>query len=68
MVTITKKVNLELIGLDGNAYSLLGAFQKQARREKWTTEEISFVLDKARSGDYDNLLATLMKYCEPIDE
>jgi len=59
-----KKVKLDLVGLDGNAFSLMGAFQRQARKEKWTQEEIKEVLDKAHSGDYDNLLRVLMEHCE----
>lgn len=56
-----KKVKLRLVGLDGNAFSLMGAFSKQARREKWTTEEIDAVLKECRSGDYNHLLKTLMR-------
>ena len=53
-------VVLELVGLDGNAYSLLGAFQKAARRQKFPEAEIQVVMDEAKSGNYDHLLATLM--------
>ena len=59
-----KEVNLTLAGLDGNAYSLMGAFQKQAQKEGWTKEEIQQVLDEATSSDYDHLLRTLDKHCE----
>ena len=65
---INKKVNLQLVGLDGNAYALMGAFQRQARREKWTPEEIKTVLDECQSGDYDHLLQTLMTVCESTAE
>jgi hypothetical protein len=65
---VNKKVTLTLVGLDGNCYSLLGAFQSQARREKWTKEEIEAVMDEATSGDYDHLLVTLMNHCEDGDE
>ena len=57
-----KKITLELEGLDGNAFAILGAFRKQARREKWTDEEISEVIKEAQSGDYDHLLQTIIKY------
>ncbi len=57
-----KKIDLELEGLDGNAFALMGAFQKQARREEWTAEEIKEVLDEAKSGDYDHLLQTLIAH------
>ncbi len=65
---INKTVNLELVGIDGNAFAIMGAFSKQARRERWTEEEIKTVLDEAKSGDYNHLLATIMDYCEPKDE
>ena len=61
---INKKVTLELVGLDGNAFALMGAFQRQARREGWTPEEIKTVLDECQSGDYDHLLQTLVSVCE----
>lgn len=59
-----KKVNLELVGLDGNAYALMGAFQRQARREKWTQEEINIVLSACQESDYNHLLVVLMTHCE----
>lgn len=65
---VGKTVNLELVGLDGNAFSLMGAFQRQARKEKWTQAEIETVLDAAKGGDYDNLLCVLMEHCEPIED
>jgi sugar diacid utilization regulator len=64
----TKKVTLNLVGLDGNAFALLAAFKRQATREGWTTEEITAVLKEAKSGDYDHLLRTLDEYCESDDE
>lgn len=65
---IGKTVNLELVGVDGNAYAVMGVFSRQARREGWTQEEIDSVLEEAQSGDYDHLLSTIMTYCEPQDE
>lgn len=59
-----KKVKLELIGMDGNAFNLLGAFRRQAKREGWSDKEIKEVTDEAESGDYDHLLFTLGEYCE----
>lgn len=56
-----KKVKLDLAGLDGNAFSPMAAFSRQARREKWTKEEIESVMKECRSGNYDHLLQTLMK-------
>lgn len=60
-----KTINLNLVGLDGNALSLMGAFSQQAKREGWSKQEIDAVLTEAKSGDYDHLLQTLIPHCEP---
>lgn len=65
---VNKKVNLNLVGINGNAFSILGAFQKQARKEGWTQEEINLVLDEAKSSDYDHLIRTIVDHCEDFDE
>lgn len=62
-----KTINLNLVGLDGNAFELLGSFQKQAKREGWTDDEIRTVINAAKAGNYDHLVATLSQYCEPIE-
>jgi hypothetical protein len=59
-----KKIKLKLVGLDGNAFSILGAFRKQAKKEGWTEEEIKLVTQEATSKDYNHLLITLNKYCK----
>lgn len=59
-----KKVRMRLVGKDGNAFFLLGAFTHAARRQKWTEAEIKSVCDEATSGDYDHLLQTLMRFTE----
>ena len=35
-----KKVKLKLVGLDGNAFFLMGTFRKQAKKEGWSEKEI----------------------------
>ena len=62
-----KKVKLTLVGLNGNAFALMGAFQNAAKREGWTKDEIKFVLDECMSGDYNHLLVTLMDHCEDVN-
>jgi hypothetical protein len=61
---VQKKVKLKLVGLDSNAYSIMGAFSNAARKDKWTDEETNTVLDEAMSGDYDHLLATIQAHCK----
>lgn len=65
---VNKTVKLQLVGLDGNAYSIIGAFQKQARSEKWSKEEIDLVTKEMMSGDYDHLLQTAIAHCEEPEE
>lgn len=67
-IGINKKVKLNLVGLNGNAFSLMGSFQTQAKKEGWDQDEISYVINKCMEGDYDNLLRVLMKYCDMDSE
>ena len=59
---MTKKVEMSLIGVDGNAFVVMAEFQKHAREQDWTQDEIEIVLDDAQSGDYNHLLATIHKH------
>jgi hypothetical protein len=64
---MSKKVKLQLVGLDGNAFSILGAFSGAARRQGWTKEEIDAVTKEAMSKDYTHLLSTIANHCkDPI--
>ncbi|QTE23319.1 hypothetical protein [Polaribacter cellanae] len=65
---VNKTVSLELVGVNGNAFMIMGVFQRQARKEGWTQEEIDLVLEEAKSKDYNHLLATISNHCEVIDE
>jgi hypothetical protein len=60
------KPELVLVGEDGNAFAILGAAQKAARRAGWPQEKITAMLDEAKSGDYDHLLQTMMEYFEVV--
>ena len=62
----TMRVTMNLVGLDGNAFALMGAFQKNARRQGWPQEEIDKVLDECTSGDYNHLLRVLMAHTEAV--
>tara|TARA_R110000850_G_scaffold254614_1_gene380253 strand:- start:136747 stop:136968 length:222 start_codon:yes stop_codon:yes gene_type:complete len=65
---IEKTVNLDLVGVNGNAFMIMGVFGRQARKEGWSQDEIDSVLKEAKSGDYNHLLATIKNHCEPKDE
>lgn len=65
---IEKTVNLNLVGVNGNAFMIMGVFRKQAKKEGWTPEEIEDVMAEAKNGDYNHLLATIENHCEPLNE
>lgn len=61
---VNKTVNLDLVGVDGNAYVLLATFKRQAKKENWSEQEIELVMEEAQSKDYDYLLSTILTHCE----
>ena len=63
-----KSVNLDLVGLNANAFALMGAWRRQAKREEWTEEEIEAVIAEATSSDYNHLLSVLDNHCEFEDD
>lgn len=65
---IEKSVNLDLVGVNGNAFMIMGVFKIQAKKEGWTAVEIEAVLEEAKSKDYNYLLATIENHCEPKNE
>lgn len=65
---MNKKVKLQLVGLDGNAFSIIGTWKTAARKQGWKHEEIELVLNDAMSSDNNHLLQTIMKYTEDPDE
>lgn len=65
---VNKTVNLDLVGVNGNAFMIMGVFQRQAKKEGWSISEIEMVLAEAKNGDYNHLLATISNHCELKDE
>ena len=52
------RADLSLVGVDGNAFSIMGAVQRALRRAGNTPDDVAAVLAEMRSGDYDHLLQT----------
>ena len=65
---VDKTVNLNLVGVNGDAFHIMGVFRRHAKKEDWTEEEINTVLDEAMTGDYDHLLTTIDNHCEYKDD
>ena len=59
---------MQLVGMDGNAFAILGGFSREARRQGWTQPEVKKVLDEATSKDYDHLLATIVSHVDMGEE
>lgn len=55
-------VQVELTGRDGNAFAIIGACIKAARRAGIGAGPIAAFQVEATSGDYDHLLATCMRW------
>jgi len=53
---------VQLVGHDGNAFAILGACNRAATKAGWTPEQWLAFREEATSRDYDQLLATVMKY------
>ena len=60
----TVKPRLVLTGKDGNAFAILGAARKAARRAGWSNQQIDNYTSAATAGDYGNLLAITMQMFE----
>ena len=46
-----------LIGVDGNAYAIMGYVAKAMRKEGYSKEEIEAYFEDAKSSDYNHLVS-----------
>lgn len=66
------EITVELTGIDGNAFSIIGAVSRALRRglreqgmpRDQVAAEVSDFQSEATSGDYDHLLATAFRWVE----
>jgi len=54
------EVEVDLVGEDGNAFSILGRVVQAMRRAGVSKEDIDTYQTEAKSGDYNNLLSVTM--------
>jgi hypothetical protein len=67
MSVITPKyphVHVQLSGEDGNAFSILARVQRAMMKAQVPKPDIELFMSQATSGDYDNLLHTVMRYVD----
>lgn len=53
-----------LIGIDGNAFAVMGYVQRIMKYEGFSVEEINEYIERATSGDYSHLLCESMNMVE----
>jgi len=54
-------INIPLVGEDGNAFSILGRVQR-IMKQNGLRDEVEAFHAEATSGNYDNLLLTVMRW------
>ena len=57
-------VEVQLIGEDGNAFSIISRVSRALRKGGATDAERKEFFDEAVSGDYDHVLQTCMEWVE----
>jgi hypothetical protein len=57
-----QKPKVRLAGEDGNAFSILGRCRRAMSLAGYTQKQWEEFEKEAKSGDYDNLLRTVMKW------
>lgn len=60
------EVRIYLSGRDGNSFAILGRCQREARRAYLPEDEIKAFMAEARSGDYDHMLQTCMRWFDCV--
>ena len=58
----------DLVGVDGNAYSVMAYVLRAMKECKMSKEEQSDYQTKAMSGDYNNLLAVSVEMIDKCNE
>jgi len=59
-----RKPKVKLVGTDGNAFSILGKVRQALKMAKYPKEKIEEFTKEATKGDYNELLATCMKWAD----
>jgi len=57
----------DLVGINGNAFSVMGYVQSSMKAEGRAKEEIDAYIKKAQSGDYNNLLCESIRAIDELN-
>jgi len=55
-------IEVQLSGEDGNAFFIMGRIRRALRQNGVSNDEIEQYTEESKSGDYDNVLQTAMKW------
>ena len=58
----------DLVGIDGNAFSIMGYVRKAMRKEGYSSEEIEKYTNEAKSGDYMHLICVSQDMVEQLNK
>lgn len=56
------EVEVELVGQDGNAFAIMGRVMSALKKAGVPKEEIDAYFAESKSGDYNHLLQTAMRW------
>ena len=57
-----------LVGVDGNAFAIMGYTAKAMRREGFSKDDINAMYEEAKSGDYSNLICVCASWIDKVNE
>lgn len=57
-----------LVGVDGNAFCIMGYVRRAMQIERFPQSSIDGYLDAAKSGDYDNLIRVSLEQIEQVND
>ena len=60
-------VHVQLVGQDGNAFMVLGLCQRAEQKVGLSKAEIDEFMKEAKSGDYNHLLATCIRWFDSTE-
>ena len=61
-IVLYPHIKVKLVGKDGNAFSILGAVGSALKKGGANTADVRKFYDEATAGDYNHLLAVVMRY------
>jgi hypothetical protein len=65
---MAKKEKYTLIGVDGNAFAIMGYTADAMEKEGFSEEEVNKMYEEAESGNYYHLIAICNKWIRKVNE